>query len=82
MWAIVRAGLRLLASPRYQNRALHSHTHTTDTRSSNATLQFDARYGMHVVVGNELHSRYDKVDLVLPGGDERRIKKARGVAVR
>ncbi|CAN0496385.1 unnamed protein product, partial [Ectocarpus sp. 8 AP-2014] len=26
------------------------------------------RYGMHVVVGNELHSRYDKVELIFPDG--------------
>ncbi|CBN77385.1 conserved unknown protein [Ectocarpus siliculosus] len=37
------------------------------------------RYGMHVVVGNELHSRYDKVELIFPDGAERQIKKARGV---
>eukprot|EP00752_Nemacystus_decipiens_P007017 g6295.t1 len=36
------------------------------------------KYGMHVVVGNELHSRYEKVELVFPGGDERQINKARG----
>lgn len=40
------------------------------------------RYGMHVVVGNELHSRYDKVELVFPGGDERQINKAKGAGVR
>lgn len=37
---------------------------------------------MHVVVGNELHSRYDKVELVFPGGDERQINKAKGAGVR
>ncbi|CAN0335771.1 unnamed protein product, partial [Ectocarpus sp. 4 AP-2014] len=37
------------------------------------------RYGMHVVVGNELHSRYDKVELIFPDGVERQINKARGV---
>lgn len=36
---------------------------------------------MHVVVGNELHSRYDKVELILPDGVERQINKARGVGV-
>ncbi|CAM9874598.1 unnamed protein product [Scytosiphon promiscuus] len=38
----------------------------------------ERRYGMHVVVGNELHSRYDKVELVFPDGDERQIKRAGG----
>lgn len=37
---------------------------------------------MHVVVGNELHSRYDKVELVFPDGDERQINKASGAGVR
>ncbi|CAM9761974.1 unnamed protein product [Hapterophycus canaliculatus] len=36
------------------------------------------KYGMHVVVGNELHSRYEKVELVFPDGVERQIKKAKG----
>lgn len=46
------------------------------------TLCVASRYGMHVVVGNELHSRYDKVELVFPGGDERQIKKGKGAGVR
>lgn len=37
---------------------------------------------MHVVVGNELHSRYEKVELVFPGGDERQINRAKGSGVR
>ncbi len=47
-----------------------------------AALSVASRYGMHVVVGNELHSRYDKVELVFPGGDERQIKKGTGAGVR
>lgn len=45
-------------------------------------LRVAFRYGMHVVVGNELHSRYDRVELVFPGGDERQINKAKGAGVR
>lgn len=37
---------------------------------------------MHVVVGNELHSRYDKVELVFPRGNEREINRPRGDGVR
>jgi len=47
-----------------------------------AILSVARRYGMHVVVGNELHSRYDKVELVFPGGNERQIKKGKGAGVR
>lgn len=41
------------------------------------------RYRMHVVVANELKSRYDRVELVLAGGEERTIlaRKA-GLGVR
>ena len=37
---------------------------------------------MHVVVGNELHTRYDKMELVFPGGDMRTLRKAMGAGVR
>ncbi|CAM9631973.1 unnamed protein product [Pylaiella littoralis] len=36
------------------------------------------KYGMHVVVGNELHSRYNKVELVFADGNEREINKPGG----
>lgn len=37
---------------------------------------------MHVVVGNELHSRYNKVELVFADGNEREINKPGGDGVR
>lgn len=39
------------------------------------------RYGMHVVVGNELHSRYERLELIFPGGEERALNKAKGAGV-
>lgn len=36
---------------------------------------------MHVVVANELRSRYDKLELVFPGG-ARTLRKAMGAGVR
>ncbi|CAN0593028.1 unnamed protein product, partial [Laminaria digitata] len=33
---------------------------------------------MHVVVGNELHSRYDKVELIFPGDEKRTLARDKG----
>lgn len=41
-----------------------------------------SRYGMHVVVGNELHSRYEKVELIFPGGEQKTLSKGKSKGVR